>query len=270
MKAKTKNKTGMRFSTSEQPEYAFHYASFKNQSDILTPRDGLSALSSVYDRKGVMLKLYHLLGDAKTGMVKNNDGMKVMAVIPGLQNELNEIEGTFEEYKKDMKNGGFPEPSEMPSSLHTDKMRTLARIDIANMEREALEKRLQEFTDQDEAVENEQMLKFGPLGSGVLTAGTLTSIDGQRVEKVQGELVITSKNSPYYGMRVPDYRQFIMAPYQEQRRNRLNSLHEKRQAELRATGNSSTIVNTSLKSVSRASLPKWPANVTNYLEEKTK
>lgn len=250
-----KRKTGMRYKTEDQPVYAEFYAKFKNSSDILTPSGNL-------DKRGMQHELYNLCGDDK-GRIKVDQYTDGLALIPDVEEQIRNLHWKFEDYCKRKEREGFEVPDKMPPEMHNELMKLQARLDVYNLEKEALEQRLSEI----QSVENPDCLKFGPVGSGQLLNGDLVAIDGQRVERLNGKLVITEPGSPYQGMAVVDYRKLVSDPWLKQQNDKLNALIKQRQEEFKLKGFSDIVIPTRRRSISKESLPKWPEGVINYLIE---
>jgi len=109
------------------------------------------------------------------------------------------------------------------------------------------------------------MLSRGPIGVGEMRNGILILMDGQAVEKVDGVMVITSEKSPYRGMAVHAYLEFVVKPWSISRRKRAAELERQRADEIRTTGKSTINVSTGNKVINKSSLPPWPDNVPNLL-----
>ncbi|NLT49699.1 MAG: hypothetical protein GXX85_02130 [Ignavibacteria bacterium] len=248
-----KRKAKMRYSTEAEPIYAEFYAKFKNASDILTPSGNL-------DKRGMQQELYNLLGDDK-GRIKVDQYTDGLALIPDVEEQIRQLHWKYDEYCERRDREGYERPSEMPPEMHNELMKLQARLDIYNLEKEALEQQLSEI----QSVENPDCLKFGPVGSGQLRNGDLIELDGQRVERINGKLVITEPGSPYLGMAVVDYRKLVSDPWLKQQNDKLNALIKQRQEEFKLKGFSDIVIPTRRRSISKNDLPPWPEGVINYL-----
>jgi len=249
-----KRKAKMRYSTEAEPIYAEFYAKFKNASDILTPSSGN------LDKRGMQSALYNLLGDEK-GRIKIDNFTSGIALIPDVEEQIRNLHWKYDQYCERREREGYERPSEMPPEIHNELMKHQARLDVYNLEKEALEEQLSAI----ENVPNPDCLKFGPVGSGQLQNNDLVLIDFQRVERINGKLVITEKASPYLGMSVVDYRKFISDPWLKQQNEKLNALVNQRKKDFQDKGFSDVIIPSRRKAISKESLPKWPEGVINYL-----
>lgn len=257
-----KRKTGMRYKTEDQPVYAEFYAKFKNASDILTPSGNLNSTSKVYDKRGIQSALYNLCGDDK-GRIKVDQYTDGLSLIPDVEEQIRNLHWKYEDYCERREREGFEVPDKMPPEMHNDLMKLQARLDVYNLEKEALEQRLSEI----QSVANTDCLKFGPVGSGQLQNGDLVEIDGQRVERINGKLVITEPGSPYLGMAVVDYRKLVSDPWLKQQNDELNALVNQRKKDFQEKGFSNVMIPSRRKAISKESLPKWPEGCINHLIE---
>lgn len=248
-----KRKAKMRYSTEAEPIYAEFYAKFKNASDILTPSGNL-------DKRGMQQELYNLLGDDK-GRIKIDNFTNGIALIPETEEQIRNLHWKYDQYCERREREGYERPSEMPPEIHNELMKHQARLDVYNLEKEALEEQLLEI----ENKPNLNMLKFGPLSSGQLQNNDLIEIDGQRVERINGKLIITEPGSPYLGMSVVSYRTHVSDPWLREQHEKLNALVNQRKIEVQEKGFSNISIPTRRRSISKNDLPPWPEGVKNYL-----
>lgn len=156
--------------------------------------------------------------------------------IPGTRRELAKIELMFNEFQQSRVNAGFEEPTEWPAELFEKKLKLEARLDMYEEELELVQKALKDYVKEDKEIEDKNMLKYGlkqvsrfhglkqPDDSLI---NVISIIDGQKISEVNGLLVITSKNSPYRGLRIIDYRKLAKEWQLEQREKGKQRLIEK-------------------------------------------
>jgi hypothetical protein len=190
--------------------------------------------------------------------------------IPARQAALANVYDSFASYQAGRKKEGRTVTDEYPPHLLKKRVEAEARLDVAKRELEFLEERLEKYYNQPEAeLEEKDVLSHGPIGRGVLRNGSLSILDGQRIEPFvlpdkDEILVIASKSSPYYGMSVADYRTYIIVPWVKERRMRQYNLEKQRTKELAETGFSKIVIPPSGRKIHQSSLPPWPEGVKNY------
>ena len=139
-------------------------------------------------------------------------------------------------------------------------------------EAEYIKAKLEEVKVVKKEIDDKNILYYGPKGSGRLRDGELVELDGQTVEIVGEVLVITSDASPYYGMKVSDYRKHICEPWKTKIAQEVKNATKRRQQEIMEKG-FSRIEIPSLSGgshVDKSQLPPWPRGVKNYLPVKKK
>lgn len=156
-----------------------------------------------WSKTGLETLLLELKGDKDGVYLKG--GQQTEATLPYLEKLLEEIKKEYENYSQSQVNTGQRRPKEMPKELWERFLKIEAEIDVTKEEIEWLEIAIKNYKQEEKKKDNESLLKYGLLGSGQLLGGILIEIDGQKVELINDELVISSKESPYYGMLVPDY-----------------------------------------------------------------
>lgn len=186
--------------------------------------------------------------------------------IPNLKGKLAVVTEKFERYCTQRVNQGHARPTLWPSALLTERVEIEAAIDVRGRELEFLQDKLtNQYIEPEQAKEISDVLAYGPRGHSQLRNGVLAVIDGQRVDMVDDNLVITTEGSPYCGMRVADYREYISKPWIAERRQRMLASERKRAAEIKATGHSDIVIRLDHRKIHPSSLPKWPDGVVNYL-----
>lgn len=222
-------------------------------------KDGFSAITTIFwDRTAIETEI-KILQEAS---------------VPELRKQVQECESRFESYCQQREAAGYDRPTTWPPHLLKGRCQAEARLDVSLREIEFLQSKLATmFVEPERKRSDEKVLAFGPLGSGKLREGVLAELDGQRCQLIDGVLIITEESSPYHGMRVRDYREFIVKPYCDARTKKLNELVAQRKAQIRERGASSITIRTGPRKVDKANLPPWPEGVRNYLlpqEESTK
>jgi hypothetical protein len=104
------------------------------------------------------------------------------------------------------------------------KLEAEARFDIAIAEKDLVEKHLSEIKDKEDVIDQTEMLKYGPIGSGSFHGlGTdyynpkraKAQIDGQYLSMVgdtggdDGFIIIDDQRSPFNGMKTSDYYKLV-------------------------------------------------------------
>jgi hypothetical protein len=245
--------TKRRYKDARLPEYKLYNDEFDHlllNSKVFNS-DKFSAISTIFwDRNAIETEI-KILQEAS---------------VPELRKQLQECESRFESYCQQREAAGYDRPTAWPPHLLKDRCRAEARLDVTQREIEFLQSKLATlFVEPERKQSEDRVLAYGPIGTGKLTGGVLTEIDGQRTELIDTVLVITSEASPYRGMRVRDYREFIVKPYCDARNRQLRELTEQRLTQLRERGTSNITIRTSLRKIDKANLPQWPKAVRNYL-----
>jgi hypothetical protein len=222
---------------------------------------------TLWDKGNIIYHIAELEGDQEGKYI--HSGTKMTALIPLIQKKLSDLENMFAEHKKNRIKQGFNPSDIMPKEMMNEFYTLHARLFVYETEVEFLKKQLSEFVEKEEAESDSKVLIYGLQGYGKLSGGVLSTIDGQKVEEIDGIMVIVDKRSPYHGMSVPDYRELTrqwQADRKEADRQKLLRLQD----EARAKGNliPKQLPVQSPHKVSRASLLAWPTGVRNYLKEK--
>jgi hypothetical protein len=107
----------------------------------------------------------------------------------------------------------------MTAEMHKKRMKLLAELDVRAEEVIALIEKREEILKQKAETKKKNLLKFGPEGSGFLSDGILIEIDGQACQiDRKGVLRISEPESPFYGMKITDYRKFVCEPWRVKNR----------------------------------------------------
>jgi hypothetical protein len=190
---------------------------YKNSSRIFHPERQGTDLGSLSTCKAELLELE----GGEDGKIGSGRDL-VLARIPQLKKELEDIQESFEQLKKQAKHEGRT-LKEMPDYMKEDYEKAEARLMVHCLESLKLQERINGLEAQQvEKPDNDQVLKFGPKGMGKLrpTAefpdGVLVEIDGQKLEYDGTGLVIQDERSVFNGMRLVDYKQHVMRPYRKE------------------------------------------------------
>ena len=249
--------------------YSYFFDLYQEKSDILNAgAQEFNVHSTLWDRPNLIGRIVEIGGDDK-GYVKYISGEGIPCNIRDFENRLKEVKAKYKRFCDDRESQGYDRPTVEPPDTLKKRLQLEARLDVYKRELESLQDKLENYQEKEHVKANALMLSYGTLGSGRLFNGDLVEIDYQRCEKINDVLIITEPLSPYYGMRVADYRSHIVEPWCAERHKISRDAQKQFDAERIATGRSSIRVPNSLgvKRVSRESLPKWPKGVKNYLEE---
>ena len=234
-----------RYKTGTYEVYDNKYISLKNSSPIIgNTIKGISHATILYDEnnlEGVKLELIGQPNSGKEGKAEYHKGEYVragqtyMAKIPMLKQLLREWNLMWQSQQIQAQEQGKPVPTfdEVPANMLEKKLILEAQIDVAAEELNAINLKLKEYADKVEEADSRDVLKFGLQMSGTLRDSVLSSIDYQKVSKINGVLVIDDERSPYHGLSVISYRE-LAVEWQESMRVRdakiLKDMQEKAKA----------------------------------------
>lgn len=244
-----------RYRDNRLPEHSIYSKSFDlalQNSKVFNADQIVSIHSIIWDETGIKTEIQIL----------------EKATIPALHEKLQLCEASFESYCTQRENAGYERPTTWPPHLLKDRCQMEARLDVSLRELEFLRAKLQTlYVEPQRKKQNDNMLAYGPVGSGRLSGGTLVEIDGQETGFVDTVLIITAEGSPFRGMRIKDYREFVVKPYCEERNRRLRRLTDQRMIEIREHGSTNIPpLPLSRGKIDKSSLPTWPTGVRNYLK----
>ena len=254
--------------TREYKIYDEAYDLYIKQSNILNAgSQGLNAQTILWDKPAIEAHLYELEGDGKGNCDDAIGKRTVPALIPAMKLKLDTLARKFESYKEQREAEGFETPDKEPVAIFVERIRTEARLDIYMQEAARLREWLSKNQVKVMEVANEKMLQYGALGNGRLQGGTLVELDFQVVEKRGDILVITESASPYRGMKVSDYRKFVVEPFCAEYYRKRRQLENQWNAERKENGRSNIQVppGLGLRKMSKNLLPAWPEGVKNHL-----
>lgn len=238
--------------TIRDPEYKIYTDRFDRLlilSDVLNADKSATGRYTMYDKRAIEVAIAER--EEKT--------------IPDFERNLKDVQIDFDSYCSNRVNAGYPLPEVWPKMLLERRLHAEAGLDITNRELEVLRDQLQtRFIEPIKQAEEKNMLAYGPIGTAVLQNGVIALIDGQAVESVDGIFVITSERSPYKGMAVSDYREFVVRPFVIGRRKYDEELVKKRAEEIRSTGSSNIEISTSPKKIHSSCLPPLPEGIPLY------
>jgi hypothetical protein len=242
-----------RYSNHRAPEYKFYndqFDKFLILSHILNSENPIGSRSILWDRASIEAEIDRL----------------TTKLIPDIEKKLQELTSSFNGHCEQQINMGRKKPERWPKDLLEPRLKFEAFMDITKREIEVLKDQLNKrFIEPIKQAEAQGMLKRGPLGVGEMRGGILIMIDGQACEKIDGVMVITSEKSPYNGMAVSDYREYVSKPWIISRRKRNLELEKMKADEIRKNGYSNIVINLGNRVIDKSSLPPWPNGVQNLL-----
>ena len=260
--------------------YHTRYDSCRLDSQILNGGSMRINASTILDwsRQGIENLLSEWEGD-KDGCYTNSLNETVVALLPKCQQELENIYLRFEAYQQTRMGLGFRRPEEWEEDLLNERLDIEARGDVLTEEITELKKRLSEAIARERKPTDEKIIEFGPIGNIEVhgfngpegMCGLLKTIDKQHVTRIAtGEMIIDDERSPYDGMLVADYREFLMQPWSASRKRLLDqraaAMLKNEQDEARAKGlfiPQELSRWPSLHPVAKWELPPWPQGIAN-------
>jgi len=123
----------------------------------------------------------------------------------------------------DLQRAGRPIPAEPPAQVTNQRLTAEAELDILGEEIDWLKKEVAKREAAAKKIIDDKVLEYGPIGCG--KGDPQSEIDGQQVIEKDGELVIDCKESPYDGMKLPDYFSMIVHPFLKARREAVAAFH---------------------------------------------
>ncbi len=238
-------------------------------SSILNNDPGnISVHSTLWDRKNLAYYLAEKVGN-EDGFVTLN-GKRQLAMIPFVKGQLEQLEQTFAQYKKERINQGFKAVDLMPAHMLEEFYTLNARLTVLEMEADFLQKRLAEYKEVEDVESDSQVLKYGLRAFSKLKDGVIVLMDGQKCsETPEGIMIINDSRSRYSGMSVADYRDLCkiwLASRKAADRERLLQM----QAEAIKNGEKppQELPISSMHRANPVTFPAWPEGVRNYLIEK--
>jgi hypothetical protein len=263
-----------RYKISDTREYQIYDDEFDRlviSSDILGETNQPNITTRFYDRQELLSTLALLVGvNGNDWYKEDRSGHTILSYIPYMKQKLAEIETRFTEFNERREAAGYKRSDLMPPLILKEKLLLEARLDVYLREEESIRLALNNLKVDEDNKQDELCLQHGPQGNGRLRGGDLVELDGQKVERIKGRLIITSPSSPYRGLLVSDYRERISDVWTKARNDLHLLMSKKAKEEIKATGHSSIVVPSrrSGTKISKSSLPPWPAGVRNWLTDK--
>lgn len=166
------------------------------------------------------------------GMVYNKaTGEETLALIPQTKKQLRTLQKRFSNYQQQRVNEGYQRPKEMPDEMLKERLELEARLDVFNEELKELKRREASIQVEEDKEHAHLLLAYGVASGGSLYNGILVELDGQKVSLNSNNiLIIDDPLSPYDGVLVADYREYISKPWRkatEKLRNKKAELSRK-------------------------------------------
>lgn len=264
-----------RYTKGKHPVYDQVFAFNKQDSLILNPErranDHYWSWLQTDDMASVQKALRVWKGDENGEYFK--DGIPYGAVIPLLRREIADLRDKVNDTKQRLQNEGFP-PDQVAKHLQPDHEKLLEKEAAMDVARNEVVQIVQWIDDikkkQEKQREIREVLPYGPRRSRSLKDGVLSEIDGQRVSKINGVLLIDDPKSPYDGMSIDDYHKLAEAWSKQRRqaeRNKLKAMQDEARKKGEILPRQATPGG--IRKVKRQNLPPWPDGVVNH-KEKTK
>lgn len=261
----TKIKRRYKLGDPEYKQYNEFFDRYLLDSTILNAGSKTMGVHTEFmDLPGIKGALAQIEGD-ETGRYKTHWGETFFSSITLAQQKLGELKTIFKSVSDRKEAQGHPRPKQWPPELLVQRLRWEAKLDVLRREAEFLNDRIANYQQQKRVEHNKAVLVFGPRGHGSLRNGVLAEIDGQETGYKDEVLIICDAASPYRGMAVSDYREFVSKPWLAQRRQWMNEKELKRKQEILEKGFSNTETQLGLRKIHPSSLPKWPNGVQNLL-----
>lgn len=217
-------------------------------SRILNSGSMMPGINTIFwDKRNCQSHLAELEGNSEGFYYKGNQRM--IADIPNALRKLEALQKRFENYQQERVNLGYRKPEEWPSGLDVEKQSLEAQLDVMYEEVEVVKGHLNDYIEAEKTVHNGKMLLSGPRGNGRLQGGVLIEIDDQNVGQINGHLVIVDEDSPYHGISVPDYREYISEPWAKATLEISNEQYKKRQELIEKGVSSDRIIREEYKKV---------------------
>jgi hypothetical protein len=214
--------------------------------------------------------LIEIVGNKDGGYLRNGEYGR--AAIPFIKLKIRELEEKYTDYQSRQVKEGYEMPEVMPQRMLDEYYQLQARLTVLQAEAEELRKRLQVYKDSEQKEDDSKVLQYGLVGWATFHTdprllNILQQIDGQRITQTEeGLLIINDPRSPYSGMAVVEYRALCRVFFDQQRQKekvKLKQVQEQCQLEQKPIPIHLGVQ--APRKVSRASLPKWPSGVKNWL-----
>lgn len=263
--AETKIKRRYRQGDLEYKQYNDFFDRFLLNSNVLNGgNQAISVHTEFHDLVTLKSILIQLEGD-ETGRYKSRSGETMFSSITLAKKKLAAVQNQFDSYCDTREAQGHPRPKSWPPHLLEERLRCEARIDVLLREAESVRDRIAQYHALENTEHAKGVLAYGPLGNGRLRDGILVEIDGQTCDYKNDTLIILDSASPYNGMAVSDYREFVSNPWLEERRRWQAEKEKKRAEEILQKGFSDIEIRLSKRKIDKSCLPAWPECVPNHL-----
>jgi hypothetical protein len=245
-----------RYKIADNRFYADRFDWLKSQSPILNHE--LNTLDSRKLQQGqskqqlqsIIIELEGQPG--KDGQFIGDDGYLTPSKLALKQAAIQAVEDEFTLIKQTAANTGRRIPEEMPKDLREKLWAAEAAVDITLEEIDKLKIRLEHAEDEETKESDRKVLK-GRLGCGRLSNGITVDMDGQIVKPDKNkELRIADPRSPYNGMPLCDYVDFIAKPYNKARAKAMNDAIEWNSTQQNGPARDTK------SEMGRVPLPPWP------------
>ena len=234
---------------------------------------------NISDEAGLLSEKYLLVGiqeGKQKGKYYYPDGKRYdAAIIPELEKELEDLNNEWQDYRQSRVNHGFrfveDKLENWPPQLKPRRLILEATIDVRIEELTLIEKELLIYADKKEEDRSKMVLQYGCRQVSKVNGphGSVSIIDGQRCSIIKGRPVIDDTLSPYNGMAVVDYREFVCTAFRAKQKirnaERLVHFQEKAKEENLPIPNSLPV--SGPRRVAKSELPKWPEGVKNYKDK---
>lgn len=215
-----------------------------------------------FTKENMEAELITLLGEKDGKYFRDHQTMT--GQIPYLQEKLDELALRFEETNIEREMRGLRVFEDLPDGLMKEKLRLEAQLDVALSEKSYLEERITKGKTEEDQKRKDNILKYGLRQSVSMKNGLIDSIDGQRVEYVDGKPVIAE--FIYFGMSVSEYRLLADIWLKEKRKvdqEAFNKLCEARKRNNLPIPTQQKV--SSVKAIDKSTLPKFPEWAKRYL-----
>jgi hypothetical protein len=213
-----------------------------------------------FDKRGLEYELYKLKKTPDGQWFDYHDNRWKVTLISLLEGELEEQTQMEQAWHTQRAREGH-EPGNLPPHLVESRAKREAKLKDARAKLADIEKQLKAYEEQEERIEQEVMLQYGPRGwSKGDQDGTLTRMDGQKLKLMPDNvLIINDPRSKYNQMRVSDYRKMGKEWLKSQKKRQIEKF-EKMKETARADGLPIPIAPPvqSLSRVRPEDLPAWP------------
>lgn len=280
-----------RYKIGKKLTYDSTFDHYKINSPILNPdvreQDYLNRWVDPDHKRGLEAIQAAWFGD-ESGYYER-EGRREQAELPAIYQQIEQVHAKYEAVKKRLLREGKDPHKDMPPDVEEQKQRIEALYDIRMEEAEQIKKWINNYREEERREFNKKMLQKGPQGTAQLYRGTPYHIDYQKCDlNEDGVPIIVDEDSPYKGMSVADYRQYIVKPWKDAR-NHLQNEESKLRRRLQYKGYDEADIkkewkkrrseimrawskyeNIFYQNIRGKSIPKWPDNVPNHLKESEK